>query len=205
MFNFQNKTDLKMKTAGIVKTILAFLLSFILAVPVSFAAAVPNLISLQGRLTDPVGVNKPDGVYELSFKLYNQQNGGTSVWQETQQNVTCKNGIFQVNLGELNNLKDYFTGQDLWLEITVTKDGISETLIPRQRLASVGDSFRSETANTVESVPDYKIIASGTKIANLNSDLLDGKHASDFIDTSLTSQTKNSGLNILGNLGVGKI
>ena len=89
------------------KFLFFFLLSFILAVPVSFAAAVPNLISLQGRLTDPVGVNKPDGVYELSFKLYNQQNGGTSVWQETQQNVTCKNGIFQVNLGELNNLKDY--------------------------------------------------------------------------------------------------
>jgi len=149
------------------------------------SAEVPPLISIQGRLTDASGVNKPDGLYTLKFCIYDNVSGGNLKWgPETHINVTIKNGIFQVFLGEvIGGIKSTFDESNRWLEITVVKDGLEETLIPRQKLVSVGYAFKSEDA-----------------------DKLDGKDSTDFLDTSANAQTKSGSLSLSGNLTVeGKI
>jgi len=173
---------------------LAFICVFFLLAPWNFfmgSAAicvfgeVPPLISIQGRLTDASGVNKPDGLYTLKFCIYDNVSGGNLKWgPETHINVTIKNGIFQVFLGEvIGGIKSTFDESNRWLEITVVKDGLEETLIPRQKLVSVGYAFKSEDA-----------------------DKLDGKDSTDFLDTSANAQTKSGSLSLSGNLTVeGKI
>ncbi|OGS21549.1 MAG: hypothetical protein A2252_07330 [Elusimicrobia bacterium RIFOXYA2_FULL_39_19] len=110
-------------------------------------------INVQGRLTDSSGANKPDGTYTLVFKLY--QNPTDTIvnckWQERKESVTCTNGIFNVYLGELNNIDTIFNQFDnLWLETTiVTGPGVfaEETLLPRQKIVSVGYAMRAQTAD----------------------------------------------------------
>lgn len=132
---------------------------------------VPELISVQGRLTDASGVNKPDGLYTLNFAIFNSATGGSIRWgTEAHTNVIVKNGIFQLFLGEgVTGIKNIFSENNLWLEITVIKDGVPEVLIPRQRLVSVGYAFKAEIADDVKdgSITNSKInseLKTGTSI-----------------------------------------
>ena len=47
-------------------------------------------------------------------------------------------------------------------------------------------------------------VTSTTTVGNLNSDLLDGQHASYFIDTSGSTQTKSGSLTVTGNISAGR-
>ncbi|OGS39733.1 MAG: hypothetical protein A2551_07685 [Elusimicrobia bacterium RIFOXYD2_FULL_34_30] len=128
---------------------------FILMPIQSVSSEVPELISIQGRLTDASGVNKPDGSYTLKFAIYDSATFGSMKWGlEVHTSVSVKNGIFQLFLGEsITGIRNIFSETNLWLEITVIKDGVEEILIPRQRLVSVGYAFRSEIADTVKDDP----------------------------------------------------
>src|SRR5689334_5488869 len=60
--------------------------------------SVPFVVAYQGRLTDPTsGQIKPDGAYNLTFKIYDAVSGGSLLWSEVHggaNNVTVKNGLF---------------------------------------------------------------------------------------------------------------
>jgi len=109
------------------------------------AAVVPNHINFQGTLADSGG-NGITGTRSLQFHLYADSVGGTALWNETHSSVTVTDGLFHVSLGTIQSFPDtLFSGQDLWLETTVG----SETLSPREKVATVPYAFLSQNANNV--------------------------------------------------------
>ncbi len=44
-------------------------------------------LSVQGVLRSPNGTAVDDGNYDLTFKIYTQESGGTEIWTETQSGV----------------------------------------------------------------------------------------------------------------------
>ena len=54
---------------------------FVLLLIVSVASAqIPRKISFQGVLTDTVGNPGPDGVYSLTFRIYDASTGNSPLW-----------------------------------------------------------------------------------------------------------------------------
>lgn len=129
------------------------------------AAATPTyLLNYQGRLLDPAtGTPKPDGNYNISFRLYNVESGGTALWTES-KSVTLSKGLFTTLLGDTValNLPD-FVNQVLWLGITVGGD---PEATPRQRIG--------HTAYAIYAV------GSGETMYAFDSDLLDGLDSTAF-------------------------
>ena len=231
-----------MKKKCFVKKVEVMLFSLVMFTSVVLAqVANKNLINVQGRLTDPSGANKKDGNYALTFKLYNVEANGNTIWSEIKPVVSCKNGVFNVYLGEQTDIKkkndnsDLWDGSDLWLETIVVREpgetsDNPRTLIPRQKLVSVGYAMRAQTADAVTNGvyitgsyanPEWITSLSGNKIdgavANAtNADTVDDLHAAQFLrkdqsdtmdgDLTLTNQhniTVNNGKITASNLNTG--
>jgi len=138
-------------------------------------ADIPRQISFQGRLTDASGKFVPDGNYSLTFRIYTDSTSGSSKWSEGQL-ISVSKGLFNVILGTINSIPDsIFNYKDTWLGIQV---GVDPEMTPRQRLSSLGYAYRTAKADT----SSY----------SMNSDKLDGLHASDF--TSPVSDYGRSGV-----------
>lgn len=131
-----------------------------------------NIINFQGRLLEngtPVTANK-----NMIFSIWTAKTGGTNLWEEkwdntipipTQQ-VVVTNGIFNVQLGTINDLYASvfpWVGHDLinlrWIQIQVEGELLGE----RQPITAVPNAFNAENA--------------------VNADLLDGLDANSFITT----------------------
>jgi hypothetical protein len=109
---------------------LAMLLALVAAVSVG-TAAVPQTMSYQGVLRDASGVPVPDGVYQVTFRIYDVGSGGTALWSEI-QTVSVEDGIINAILGTMTALTLPFDTQ-YWLGISV--EGEAE-LTPRTALAA---------------------------------------------------------------------
>lgn len=107
--------------------------------------AASTSMQYQGVLLDPVtGQTKPDGIYNMTFRLYNTS--GTSLWQE-QQSVPVATGMFSVLLGSVTPLNsNIFSGQDLLLGVTVGSD---LEMVPRQPIARVPYAFQALNASNL--------------------------------------------------------
>ncbi len=126
-------------------------------------ADIPRLTNFQGRLTDSSGKFVPDGNYSLTFRIYTDSTGGSAKWSEGQL-VAVSKGLFNVLLGSANPVPEsIFNYSNTWLGIQV---GADPEMTPRQRLSSLGYAYRGAKADT----SSY----------SMNSDKLDGLHASDF-------------------------
>ncbi|MEA3360273.1 MAG: hypothetical protein U9R17_12840, partial [Thermodesulfobacteriota bacterium] len=129
------------------------LIPFIIIASISYAA-IPQKINYQGYLTDPQGT-AIDGTASMVFSVYSQASGGTALWTET-QTVTVTDGVFSVNLGNVNSIDLPFDTQ-YYLGITVGSDN---EMIPRQALSSVGYAYRAKEADSVkENAVTTKVIA----------------------------------------------
>lgn len=130
-------------------------------------AAVPPLMSFQGRLTNASGQPLTDTL-SITFKIYGVMGGGVAIWQETQPAVPVISGIFSVQLGSISPLspsvfKDTDPGR--FLGITVGAD----PELPRQQIITVPYAFLVKTVNEAEggdiigpvSVGDDNTVTSG--------------------------------------------
>lgn len=114
-------------------------------VPFRSHAAVPLKINYQGSLTDSGGT-PINGTKSIVFSIYDVSSGGSALWSET-QNVTVTNGVFSVNLGDVNPInlstlpfdKQYYLGVKVGADIEMT---------PRRLFTSAGYAFRSELSGT---------------------------------------------------------
>lgn len=88
-------------------------------------------LSIQGILKKSNGVAVADGNYNLVFKLYTAQTGGTPIWTETQSAVEVSNGIYSAVLGLITPLTIPFD-QLYYLGVTIG----STELTPRILLTS---------------------------------------------------------------------
>ncbi len=107
----------------------------------SVIAAIPHFINYQGMLTDNSGTPL-SGSYNLTFKIWTDTTGGSSLWTETQNGVQVTNGLFNVIMGKQTALNLAFD-QQYWLEV-----GVGAETMPRIRFTSVGYAYRAMVADT---------------------------------------------------------
>ncbi len=108
----------------------AFLLFLLLAAACTQLSAQATL-SIQGTVQSYDGSAVDDGEYDITFKLYTVDNGGTAVWTET-QTVDVTGGVYSSLLGTVNPLNASFS-EVYYLGITLPG---GPELIPRSRLTS---------------------------------------------------------------------
>ena len=117
----------------------------------SAKAQLPPRISIQGTLKDANGAAVADGTYQVEFRLYDVELGGTSRWTETAQ-VESAGGIYNHLLGSVMPLDATVFDQTLFLGI---KLGAFE-LQPRTELTYAPYTFASYTALFAD-----KVVCSG--------------------------------------------
>ena len=128
-------------------------------------------ISIQGFLKDGTGKAVADAFYDITFKLYTTETGGTAAWTGT-QNIKVTGGVYSAYLGAANNPIDalnwgfstYFVG------VTIGTD----ELTPRTELTFAPYSLGSPKAQEVVcsgAVGDVKYsILNPTQFAAVNGD-----------------------------------
>ncbi len=112
-------------------------------------AAVPTMISYQGRLTDSAGNLVADGTYQLTFSIYNALSGGTAMWTSGAQTVAVAEGLFNYNLGSSSPLPDSIFAKYTQVYLGI-KVGADAEITPRTQLLSVGYAFRALRADSTE-------------------------------------------------------
>ena len=166
-------------------------------------AAVPPTINYQGYLIDSSG-EPVNATVNMTFGLYTSPTGTDSqVWTETQMGVTVANGRYSVILGSVTPLSVPFDAP-YYLGVKV---GADQEMTPRQTLTSTGYAMRAVQADSISSMagiatqnpivstlPDGKPplqVQSATLVTNLNADMVDGKHATDFVAKTGDTMTGN--------------
>jgi hypothetical protein len=111
------------------------------------AVTIPHLLSYQGQVTDTAGRPVPNGIYAITFGIFNQDTGGTEYWSEL-QNVTTKDGRFTCLLGSVTPI-DYLPQEgSCWLEMQVHPD---PAMTPRMKIVSSAYAYMADVANTADS------------------------------------------------------
>ncbi len=88
-----------------------------------------------------------DGTYNMDFRLYAAESGGSALWSETQP-VPLQRGVFSALLGSVAAFPaTLFNGQNLWLGVAV--NGEAE-MTPRIRIAPVAYSLFSDNADKLD-------------------------------------------------------
>jgi hypothetical protein len=141
----------------------------------SYAAqTTPYKINYQGRLTDAAGAAKPNGSYNMKFRIFSVASGGSAIWtevRETTNRVTVTNGQFNVQLGDVTALTpSVFTSQPLYFEVELPTPATATC-------STAACGTFTEGAMT----PRQPVAASAYA---MNADTLDGSDASSFIITS---------------------
>ncbi len=164
----------------------------ILLLPVASAlAAVPNLISYQGLLTDSSGSPLSNGPYLIQFQIYDAATAGNVLWANGYRQVQVTDGLFDYNLGDSVALPNqlFQNNSSLWLGVKV---GTNPEMSPRTRLTSSGyalQALRSDSSGIAVSVYDNSITSGKIADGAVTSDkIADGTIASVDIDTSQVQQ-----------------
>ncbi|MFV1980565.1 MAG: hypothetical protein ACC655_05365 [Rhodothermia bacterium] len=110
------------------------------------SAQAPGEIGQQGILTDSLGNPITSGTFDLSFNLYSEEEGGGSLWSET-QSVTVEEGLYSVQLGSVTPISLPFDAQ-YWLGIEVNGGG---ELSPRLRFTAAPYARRAGAVDSVGS------------------------------------------------------
>ncbi len=130
---------------------------FLLLLLVSPVFAFPQLLSLDGYLTDPSGTLL-NGSHSFVFSLYTVPSGGTALWSET-QTLAVSSGKLNALLGSVSALTLPFD-QDYYLGVKVSTDS---EMSPRYRVASSAYSY---TANTAKNLAQNATALGGLRLAN---------------------------------------
>ncbi len=88
-------------------------------------------INTQGVLRDANGYALDDGTYELIFRIYDAETGGTIKWTDN-YSTDVINGVFNATLGDASNPVNMLEGDaSYWMSIEVGSDG---EMSPRLKL-----------------------------------------------------------------------
>lgn len=124
------------------------------------ALAQTATLGIQGILKKANGNAVDDGSYALKFRLYEQAEGGTPIWEETQPDVEVVGGIYTATLGTVVALDPPFD-TIYYLGVSV---GSTSEMLPRIRLTTApyamalfGNTNQFPSSGTVEE--DNTIIA----------------------------------------------
>ena len=108
-------------------------------------AQIPQTLTYQGKLN---GMGMPvSDTLSMTFAIYDQKMGGSSLWTETHPAVTVDKGQFSVELGSVTPLTTLAFDVPYFLGIKVGND---MEMNPRLSFTSVGyalNSVRAQSAN----------------------------------------------------------
>ncbi|MDP6777683.1 MAG: hypothetical protein QGI83_13060 [Candidatus Latescibacteria bacterium] len=108
-------------------------------------ARVPELLNYQGQIQTALD-SVVTGTVRIDFAIYGASEGGSALWTET-HSVEAIDGRFNVLLGGVTAFPEgLFSGDDLYLSLTVEDDG---ELSPRQRIVSSAFAIRAAQADDV--------------------------------------------------------
>src|SRR3989338_5358227 len=126
---------------NITNSMLIALALFLLLSTVTFA--IPNSITLQGKLTNANGVSQV-GTFNFTFRIYDSYTNGNVLWELPDYNITTDaNGVYDVILGNINlSFADAY-----YLGITVRADNES---VPRVNLTSAPYAFMGKCFRGLE-------------------------------------------------------
>ena len=108
-------------------------------------AALPQLITVQGKLSNATTLVPLVGGYSVNFTIWDASTAGNMLYTETQPITTDQFGIFQVLLGSVNTLNLPFDKQ-YYLQIEVN----SSVLSPRHSMTSSAYTYRSGVSNDLQ-------------------------------------------------------
>jgi hypothetical protein len=148
---------MKLRIGGVAVTFLLFVLSLAAQTAssgsTSSSSQVPPLIPFSSVATDQGG-SSLSGVVNVTFSLYNNQQGGEALWSETQNNVQLDaTGHYSVQLGitKPNGVPTtLFTSTEArWLGVQIAGQGEQ----PRVLLLSVPYALKAGDAATIGGLP----------------------------------------------------
>jgi hypothetical protein len=143
--------------------LIAILATMSLAASETALGEVPQKITYQGRITNAVGTPL-DTTVTLTFTIYSDSLGATSLWSEKHASVKIASGVFQVLLGSIDPIgQSVMNGSERWLGISIDETP-AVSLIP---LVSTAYAYRAnvtDTASLAKSVADNSITSA--KIVN---------------------------------------
>ena len=177
--NSSKKPELKSIATIVIVLSLVALLS-------SIALAIPNSLTLQGKLTNLAGASQ-QGTFNFTFKIYDAAANGNELWAVINQSVTTDaNGIYDVILTSINLTfaDQYYLG--------ISVQGENES-VPRINLTSVPYSFRANTSEGLN--PNQSFVVRNLSITG-NATVGDGT-------TTLTISTQGFNLTAIGNVFIG--
>jgi len=162
------------------------LLSFALPVQAQVVAGAPTTIDYQGKALDATGsplANTTPTNYEMRFRIYDAQEGGTVIWSE-KQIVTVSKGLFSVRLGEGTTLAtaegsiaqtalaDAFASKERFLGVTIVITGQTPAeILPRLAFLATPFAYvasRSVTAERLLLNPSASAPASALSLSQVN-------------------------------------
>ena len=131
------------------------------AAPTLGRAAVPPLVPVQGYLTDDADMPL-NGVYKISFTLFDANAAGTSLFTTTESVVVTK-GRFTVYLGDKQQLQleKLHASNAVWLEVTIVQSCgsdvnctaptmVNKTLAPRLQFATAAFAASAAFCSTAD-------------------------------------------------------
>jgi len=123
----------------------------LLLVPCLAQADIAEIMSYQGVLRDASGNPVPDGSYDVSFRIYDVETGGTALWTES-QTLTATSGIINAHMGAVVTLTTLEFDVPYWLGISV--EGGAE-LDPRTAFTTVPYAATAGSADHCDNVDDH--------------------------------------------------
>jgi hypothetical protein len=121
------------------------------------SAIVPDLLPMQGVLTDELGT-PIDGPTDMVFRVYSTETGSTVLWSESytgSDQVDVVEGFFTIYLGSLTplNFAALLTYPELWLGVTVGTDAE----MARVRIGAVPFAQEAQVCSQVGSLTETDI------------------------------------------------
>ena len=127
------------------------------------ALPVPRLIKFSGVAKDATGQRR-SGVVGITFSIYADQQGGATLWMETQNLALDAQGRYAVLLGSTQSaglpLDLFATGEPRWLGAKLELPGEVEQ--PRVLLVSVPYALKASDADTVGGMPASAFVLAPT-------------------------------------------
>jgi hypothetical protein len=124
---------------------------------------VPRLVRFSGVIKDAAGA-VPSNDVTLTFSLYEQENGGSPLWSETQTVQLSKDGRYNVLLGSASAdglPRDLFmTNRARWVAVQPGIAGMNE--LPRVLLVGVPYAIKAADAETLGGLPASAFLLANT-------------------------------------------
>jgi hypothetical protein len=115
------------------------------------SAEVPQQLHYNGYLTNAVGeaVDCPDPIqcgdnFDLTFRIYAEEEGGSPIWDEVEPSVSIYGGSFHVILGDANPITADLLDGPIWITVKVNDNA---EMLPRQEVASAAYAIKAGTVD----------------------------------------------------------